>query len=164
MALTTAALALAACATRSAPQAFAPQPADSGLAVAFVERDLRVEFRATPDRRFEWRFKNLHIVAVTIEHDDLYLRVAGDPTRYTLWGEDKAKAPSQPPIRLGPGQFIKLAYSVRYRSPLFPFDKIEDPVFLELQATWGKRTRPFSIAFPPPKPEPPPEHGVEKDG
>jgi len=140
-------LALASCAPERRPSVFALQTQPDARYI-FNDRDLEIVFRARADRHFEWRIKNLHIVPLSIAFQDIALRLEGDATRYTLWGQDKESAPAQPPILLEPGKFITLSYPVRFNSPLYPFDKVDAPVRLELRAVWNKRDRDYSIDFP----------------
>ena len=112
----------------------------------YEDRDMVLEFKATPDRQFHWRIKNKSQVPLKVAHRTFFLKRGSDPQPYSLWGQPKEMT-DIPDIEILPGRFLELTYPVQYNSPLFPFNT-DQAITLHLQVNWGFETETYQIVFP----------------
>lgn len=115
----------------------------------FEDGFIKITF-VVEQQTFHYVFRNIGDRNVTINGSSLMLKQEANPKNYALWGELQRLEKPMADMELLAGQYMRLTYPVRIRSPFYPFRPPLKPAwYMQFKASWAFETRDYVLPFPP---------------
>ena len=114
----------------------------------YTDNHLSLELKLL-GQKFQWRIKNNSLIPLEIAEGRIFLRRAGDPLLYALWGAPHRDDVPQGPVLIPPDGYVSMSYPIQYNSTFYPFEvEADGAIWVEFTAQWKFQTAKYHLRFP----------------